>query len=279
MSLPGELFIVATPIGNLSDISKRAVEILSSVDLIAAEDTRHSGKLMQHLAIDTRMIALHEHNEEKKRTWVLEKLNEGLSIALISDAGTPLISDPGYPLVTLCRDNDIKVTPIPGPCAITTALCAAGLPTDSFQFIGFLPVKSVAKKTKLEEIGALACTQVFYESPRRVVDTVGKIGEVIGPDREIVIAKELTKSFETFKKGCAAEILSWFAEDEARTKGEFVVMLAPASRVETGVPAEAQSLLQDLATELPLKKAAAIVAKHYQLKKNELYKLGLELGL
>lgn len=273
--MSGTLFIVATPIGNLNDISLRSIKTLQDVDLIAAEDTRHSARLMQQYEIKTHMVAIHEHNERQKCEWLADKLLAGENIALITDAGTPLISDPGYPLVNYCRERGITVTPIPGACAVVAALCASGLPTDAFQFNGFLPVKSAAKSQALGALKQSSVTHVFYESPRRILDSLAHCQEIFSDSRKIVIAKELTKSFETFVSGSANEIISWLNEDEDRLKGEFVLLVGP-NEEELMIPAEAIDLLKTLSKELPLKKAAAIVATHYNLKKNELYSLGLE---
>lgn len=278
MSESGVLYIVATPIGNLSDVSQRAISVLADVDVIAAEDTRHSGKLMQHLNIDTKLVALHEHNETQKAKWLVEQLQSGKHVALISDAGTPLISDPGYHIVRTAREAGIKVSPIPGACAVIAALSAAGLATDKFQFCGFLPVKAVAKTKELESLKQRRCTSIYYEAPRRVVGTLESMVEVLQHDRQIVLAKELTKSFETFVIGNSETVLSWLNEEPARTKGEFVLLIEPAKDNDQALPEESTNLLMLLMTELPLKKAAAIAAQHTGVKKNDLYKVGLELS-
>lgn len=271
----GNLYIVATPIGNLEDITHRAVKVLQEVDLIAAEDTRHSQKLLQHYAIETPMYALHDHNEKHKSAQLIEKLRSGVSIALISDAGTPLISDPGYHLVNSCREAGVRVIPIPGPSALTTAISACGLPTDKFCFKGFLPVKAQAKQQALEALHDESATSIFYEAPRRVRDTLMLFAEIL-PERKIVLAKELTKQFEYFAYGTALEVIEWLDEDPAHTKGEFVLMVEGVKKDPQDIPAEAIQLLQVLVQELPLKKAAAIVARHYDLKKNQLYQIGLD---
>ncbi|MEP0175833.1 MAG: 16S rRNA (cytidine(1402)-2'-O)-methyltransferase [Paraglaciecola sp.] len=273
----GTLFIVATPIGNLEDITHRALRILGEVDLVAAEDTRHSQKLLQHYSIATRLISLHDHNEAQRSKQLIEKLTQGENIALISDAGTPLISDPGYGFVNQCRMAGIKVVPLPGPCAAITALCAAGLATDKFKFEGFLPVKAVAKQQALQKLLVETMTTVFYESPRRVVDTVKQVITELGSEREMVLAKELTKTFETFHSGTAQACLNWLEADTNHQRGEFVLMVAGEKPNQTEVPAEAINLLKLLMNELPLKKASAITAEQFGLKKNQLYQLGLEL--
>ncbi|WP_297820633.1 16S rRNA (cytidine(1402)-2'-O)-methyltransferase [uncultured Paraglaciecola sp.] len=273
----GTLFIVATPIGNLEDITLRALRILAEVDLIAAEDTRHSLRLLQHYDISTRLTSLHDHNESHRAKQLIEKLKLGENIALISDAGTPLISDPGYGLVSQCRDAGVNVVPLPGPCAAITALCAAGLATDRFKFEGFLPVKAVAKQQALQRLLIETSTSVFYESPRRVADTVRQIVAELGEDRQMVVAKELTKTFETFFSGSAQACLSWLEADANHQRGEFVLMIAGEIQGQTDVSTDALNLLKLLMKELPLKKAAAVTAEQYNLKKNHLYQLGLEL--
>lgn len=273
----GTLFIVATPIGNLEDITQRAIRVLAEVDLIAAEDTRHSQRLLQHYSIATRLISLHDHNESQRAQQLIDKLKLGQNIALISDAGTPLISDPGYALVSQCRAAGLKVVPLPGPCAAITALCAAGLPTDRFKFEGFLPVKAQAKQQALEVLLTETSTSVFYESPRRIVDTVKSVIAELGAERQLVLAKELTKAFETFYSGSAEACLSWLEADANHQRGEFVLMIAGEKPSQTEVSADALKLLKLLIKALPLKKAAAITAEQYGLKKNHLYQLGLEL--
>ncbi|MGS2718990.1 16S rRNA (cytidine(1402)-2'-O)-methyltransferase [Paraglaciecola aestuariivivens] len=277
MTETGTLYIVATPIGNLEDMTQRAIRILAEVDLIAAEDTRHSQRLLQHYAIDTRLISLHDHNESQRAIQLIEKLQLGQNIALISDAGTPLISDPGYGLVSQCRAAEVKVVPLPGPCAAITALCAAGLATDKFIFSGFLPVKAQAKQQALQTLLAESKTSVFYESPRRILDTVKAIVEELGPERELVLAKELTKTFETFYSGSSLACVNWLEADANHQRGEFVLMIAGKKADQNTVSSEALQLLTLLMAELPLKKAAAITAQQFGLKKNQLYQLGLSM--
>ena len=273
----GQLFIVATPIGNLNDITYRAVEVLNEVDVIAAEDTRHSGKLLSHYGINTKTTAFHDHNEKDKAQLLINWLKEGKNVALISDAGTPLISDPGYAIVNLCRNEGLQVTSIPGPCAAIAAVSCSGLPTDNFTFMGFIPVKQKAREDFFSKVDALAGTAICYESPRRIVDSVTALGECLGVETQVVLAKEITKTFETFKSGTVTELLEWLKADEVHQKGEMVLMVAPKIVDKSDIPAQAIELLKSLKAELPLKKAAAVVASHYDLKKNDLYKLGLEL--
>ncbi|MGB5447032.1 MAG: 16S rRNA (cytidine(1402)-2'-O)-methyltransferase [Psychromonas sp.] len=271
-----KLYIVATPIGNISDITYRAIETLQQVDLIAAEDTRHSGKLLSHYQIKKPMFALHDHNERQRGQVLIEKIKAGQSIALISDAGTPLISDPGYHLVNECREAGVEVVPIPGACAAITALSAAGLPSDRFSFEGFLPAKEKGKQDKLKALIEETRTMIFYESPRRIQDTVEQIISVFGAERKLVIARELTKTFESFYTYTAQEMLDWLKQDTNHCRGEFVLMVAGAQKDEQSIPQIALNTLALLKEELPLKKAAALTAQIHDQKKNELYKWGLE---
>jgi len=270
------LYIVATPIGHLDDISQRAVSVLREVAWVAAEDTRHSGKLLSHLGISARFLSLHDHNEKQRAASLVEKIKAGENVALISDAGTPLISDPGYSLVRLCREAGVRVVPIPGPCALIAALCCAGLPTDKFHFIGFLPAKSGQRQQVLKDIPSGVGTVICYEAARRVIDTLQDVIAVYGPDRELVLAKELTKTFEHFEHGTAAQIIAWLEEDPQRCQGEMVLMIAPpAEKAADDINPVAQQTLRLLMAELPLKKAAALTAEIHGEKKNALYKLGL----
>ena len=277
MSQAAALYIVPTPIGNLNDISQRALDTLQQVDLIACEDTRHTAKLLSHYQISTSTWALHDHNEQYKSEQLVTRLLSGQSVALVSDAGTPLISDPGYHLVNSCRDAGIQVIALPGPCAAVTALSAAGLPTDRFAFEGFLPAKEKARLDKIESLKDEPRTLVFYESPRRLLDSVAALVAVLGDDRRIVVARELTKTFETIHSLPAAEMLLWLQQDSNRSRGEIVLMVAgyrPASDDE--LSAEVLRTLALLRGELPLKKAAALTAEIHGVKKNALYKYGLE---
>lgn len=277
MTTLGTLYIVPTPIGNLSDISSRALDVLKEVDLIAAEDTRHTSRLLSHYSIPTKTISMHDHNEAARSKQLTSKLLEGQSIALVSDAGTPLISDPGFIFVRDCREQGIPVIALPGPCALTTALSASGLPTDKFTFHGFLPVKQQAKAQALKLLTNSGCTTVFYEAPRRIRDTLAACDESLQDDHEIVLAKEISKTFETYKQGKAKAVLAWLDADPVHQKGEFVLMIyCPNNLQSDGASQEALALLALLAKELPLKKAAALTAAHYGLKKNALYAIGLD---
>ena len=274
---PSTLYIVATPIGNLGDITLRAIEILKNVDLIAAEDTRHSGLLLQHFAIEGRLYPLHDHNEQQKTEALIEKLKSGLSIALISDAGTPLINDPGYHLVKACYQNQITVVPVPGACAAITALSVSGLPTDRFCYEGFLPAKSKARIDLLTQLKQEPRTVVFYESTHRILDSLQDMLDVYGPEKIVVLAKELTKSWETIIHSPLKDLIEWLKADDNRKKGEFVLIVEGYDKVnEQEIDPDAIKLLNRLQQEIPLKKAAGIVAEIYGLKKNQLYQLGLE---
>ncbi|MEG3753283.1 16S rRNA (cytidine(1402)-2'-O)-methyltransferase [Psychromonas arctica] len=271
-----KLYIVATPLGNIGDITYRAVEILKNVDLIAAEDTRHSGKLLSYYQISKPTFPLHDHNERQRGNVLIEKIKSGQSVALISDAGTPLISDPGYHLVNECREAGVDVVPVPGACAAITALSAAGLPSDRFSFEGFLPVKEKAKTEKLTALSEETQTMIFYESPRRIQDTVKHIINIMGAERKLVVARELTKMFESYYTLSAGEMLEWLASDSNHCRGEFVLMVAGAAKDQDTLSVDAIKTLTLLKKELPLKKAAAITAEIHHLKKNDLYKWGLE---
>lgn len=277
-NVTGILYIVATPIGNLQDITQRALETFSQVDLIAAEDTRHSGLLLSHYGIKKPFFALHDHNEQEKASVLVEKLKQGVNIALISDAGTPLISDPGFHLVRQCREAGIRVVPLPGACAAITALCASGIASDRFCFEGFLPAKSKARKDRLENIMEEDRTLIFYESTHRILDTLVDMQEVLGQDRYVVLARELTKTWETIVGDTVKNLRQWLVEDPNRTKGEMVLIVEgkPKQENEAEFVPQAIKALTLLTQELPLKKAAAIVAELYGYKKNALYQFGLE---
>ncbi|QSX40629.1 16S rRNA (cytidine(1402)-2'-O)-methyltransferase [Shewanella cyperi] len=277
MSLPCALYIVPTPIGNLGDMSPRAIEVLSGVSLVACEDTRHSGKLLSHFGIATRTTALHDHNERARAQWIVDKLAAGEAVALISDAGTPLISDPGYHLVSHVRQAGFQVIPLPGPCAAITALSASGLPSDRFSFEGFLPAKEKARLDKLQELKEDPRTLIFYESPHRICYSLEAIVQVFGAERQLVMAREVSKTFETFLSGTAAEVCAAVAADANQQKGEIVLMChGHSSGDDEALPAKALDTLKLLCEELPLKKAAALAAQIHGLKKNALYKYGLE---
>ena len=273
------LYVVATPIGNLQDMSPRAVATLQAVDVIAAEDTRHSASLMQHFGIATPMIAVHDHNERQRAESMIQRLADGQSIALISDAGTPLISDPGYHLVTTVRAAGYSVVPIVGPCALIAALSVAGVATDRFTFMGFLPAKSSHRCQSLEAIADSEHTHVFYESPHRIVDSIADMAKVFGLGRQLTVARELTKTYETVFGGSIEEVQTWMQADANQQRGEFVLVVAgmPASTEEVSMDAETDKLLTVLLTELPIKKAAALAAQLTPHKKKALYDRALHL--
>jgi 16S rRNA (cytidine1402-2'-O)-methyltransferase len=268
------LYVVATPIGNLDDMVPRAANILQSVTLIAAEDTRHSRRLLDHFHIRTRCVSYHDHSSPAELAELLAQLQAGHSIALISDAGTPLVSDPGYRLVDAALQAGIKVVPIPGACAAIAALSAAGLPTDRFVFEGFLPAKSGARRQRLQALCGEPRTLVFYEAPHRLLETLADMEAVCGGERVAVLARELTKLYETIHRAPLGELRAWVAADPNQSRGECVLLLhgLPA---QPGIDVDAARVLRLLLDELPLKQAAALAAKITGQKKNELYDLAL----
>ncbi len=276
MSLEVALYIVATPIGNLGDMTPRAVEILQQVDLIAAEDTRHSAKLMNHCNIRTQLVSYHDYGGQKQVDRLIDALSQDKAVALISDAGTPLISDPGYQLVHQVREQGYKVVPVPGACAFVAALSASGLPSDRFWFEGFLPAKTAGRKSRLEALSTLPATLIFYESRHRIVAAMGDIATVLG-ERQSCVAREITKQFETLKSGTLNDILAWLTEDDNQQKGEFVVMVAGVEKEASGNSVDGEQVLKILLSELPVKKAAALAAQISGEKKNALYQRALEL--
>lgn len=273
------LYIVATPIGNLGDMTRRAVEVLESVDLIAAEDTRNSQKLLNHFGIKVPMMALHEHNEREQTDEIITKLQAGISIALISDAGTPLISDPGYGLVSRLHQEGLKVIPVPGPCALVTGLSAAGLPTDRFCFEGFLPSKAGARDKVLEGLKQETRTLVFYEAPHRIVATLTSFRDIFGESRLMTMARELTKMYETIKRDTTAGLLEWVSTNPEQQKGECVLVVEGASSVTSSeiVEIDVEALLSSLLQKLSVKDAAQLAAEITGLKKNALYERALNL--
>lgn len=273
--MSGTLYLVATPIGNLEDITLRALRILKEVDLIACEDTRHSRKLLNHYGITTALTAYHQHNEEPKAERLLEKLQNGKSIALISDAGTPGISDPGYRIVVACRNAGLSVVAIPGPSALISALAISGLPTDSFTFAGFLPAKSTARREALARLRAESRTTLFYEAPHRLGETLAEIVAELGEGREVAVARELTKMHEELVRGRAGEVQSHFAAHEI--KGEIVLLIGPATDAGTPTMTVKEALAQLLSEGMLLRQAVKQVAKAYGLPGDEVYKEALSL--
>jgi 16S rRNA (cytidine1402-2'-O)-methyltransferase len=275
---PGTLYIVATPIGNLEDVTARALRVLREVDLVAAEDTRHSGRLLAHFGIATGTTALHEHNEREQVPQLIELLKAGKSIAFVSDAGTPLVSDPGFPLVRAARAAGIAVVPVPGPCAAVVALSAAGLPSDRFVFEGFLPPRSAARRARLAELAGETRTLIFYESPHRVLESLADLVAVLGAERAAVVARELTKQFETIRAGTLSELAAWLGAETGQQRGEFTLLVHGSTRAaDAALDAEAERVLGVLLAELPVSQAAALAAEITGVKKNRLYERALAL--
>ena len=267
------LYLVATPIGNLEDISYRAVRLLSEVDLIAAEDTRHSRVLLDHYGITTPVQAFHEHNEQQMEGRILERISKGEAIALISDAGTPLISDPGYRLVCAARDAGLPVHSVPGPSAITAALSVAGLPPDRFAFEGFLPSKAAARKNKLKELCRESRTLVFFESSHRIEVAISDMAAVFGPQRMAAVCRELTKKFETVLRAPLADIASRLEEDKNQTRGEFVVVIDGYQDSTDDSLSAAHEMAAALLEYLPASQAARVAARLNDVPRREVYRL------
>ncbi|MCK4833721.1 MAG: 16S rRNA (cytidine(1402)-2'-O)-methyltransferase [Gammaproteobacteria bacterium] len=274
--LPGTLYLVATPIGNLDDITQRAISVLGQVDIIAAEDTRHSQRLLSFLGIKARLLAYHEHNEDRMTPKLLGELASGKSIALISDAGTPLISDPGYRLVSQAHDDAVDIVPVPGVCAAITALSAAGLATDSFTFEGFPPAKRGTRLHFLELLAEQQRTMIFYISCHRVVETLKDMQAVFGEDRRATFARELTKTFETIKRAGLSELVSWVEADDNQRKGE-IVLVVEGKVEQASDTAQIDHYLSVLLAELPVKQAVSMVVKLTGEHKNDVYRRALEL--
>jgi 16S rRNA (cytidine1402-2'-O)-methyltransferase len=273
----GTLYVVATPIGNLADMVPRAVHTLQSVSVIACEDTRHSKKLLEHFSINTPCIAYHDHTHQKSAYKILNRLADGDDVALISDAGTPLISDPGYRLVAQARNQDIPVIPIPGACAAISALSVSGLPTDKFRFVGFLPAKSTQRQKVLETLKSVPDTLVFYEAPHRICAALNDLLEVFGSERIAFIAREISKTFETYLYGTIEELLVQVSADSNQQRGEIVLVLAGNTASDEKLSADAEKILKLLIKELPLAKAASLAAKITGGDKKQLYQLALTL--
>ncbi len=277
--LPGQLYVVATPIGNLGDLSPRARTILANVSCIAAEDTRHTRQLLQAFGIDRPLVSLHEHNEAAKSGELIDRLLSGESLALVSDAGTPLISDPGFDLIALARQRKITVIAVPGPCAAIAALSVAGLPTDRFLFEGFLPAKSTARRAHLQSLANETRTLVFYEAPHRVREVLADLASVLGAQRPASVSRELTKRFETTYSGSLSELADLATRDENFARGEIVIVVAGATREESdAVALDAEQLLRALLEELSPAQAAKVAAKISGAKRNDLYSLALRLS-
>ena len=270
------LYVVATPIGNLQDMTPRAIEVLQQVELIAAEDTRHSARLMAHCGIDTRLVSVHEHNERQRIETIVHQLQSGASVALISDAGTPLISDPGYVVVKGVREAGFRVVPVPGCVSFITALSAAGLPTDRFVFEGFLPHKSSGRKQQLKGLIGESRTLIFYESPHRILASLKDMRDVFGGERVVAVARELTKTYETIHVDQLTPLIEWMEADSNQQRGEFVVLVhGVETKGEVLLDAKALEVLDILLAELPASQAASLAAKITGLKKKVLYQAAL----
>lgn len=273
---PGHLYVVATPIGNLGDLSPRALKVLDSVDLIAAEDTRVTGALLSHFGVRKKMLALHEHNEADATADVLDALRKDRSVALVSDAGTPLLSDPGFPLVREARALGFPVVAVPGPSAALAALSISGLPTDAFVFAGFLPAREEARRKRLHELAAETRTVILYESTHRILETAQALAEALG-ERRVCLARELTKLFEQSHTLAARELPAWLRADENRVRGEFVLVIEGAD-ASSAAPAEAERILKALLKELGASKAAKLASELTGLPRKELYAIAVRLG-
>jgi 16S rRNA (cytidine1402-2'-O)-methyltransferase len=278
MKQQGILYVVATPIGNLGDITLRALEIFKSVDAIAAEDTRHTSGLLSHFGISKKLIAVHEHNEQQSAEKLLAQLKNGESIALVTDAGTPGISDPGAIVVKIVREAGVKVVPIPGASAVVAALSASGITQNGFYFHGFLPASGAARRKVLESLKSQTVTLVLYEAPHRIVECVEDLVKILGGERQITFCRELTKTFETIYTCSADRASAWLQGDANQQRGEFVLLIETAPIVETQeISGEAQRVLKCLLAELPLKQAVTLATEITQLKKNDLYEFALNL--
>jgi 16S rRNA (cytidine1402-2'-O)-methyltransferase len=275
----GTLYVVATPIGNLRDITERAREVLSRAAVIAAEDTRHSGQLLKHLGIAKPLVSLHEHNESRRAQELIARLTGGEDVALVSDAGTPLISDPGFDLVRAAIAHGVQVVPIPGACAAVAALSISGLPTDRFAFEGFLPAKAAARRDRLASLRQAEHTLIFYEAPHRLADTLDAMAEAFGTDRTAVVAREITKQFESTYRGTLAELSQRAKSDSDMSRGEIVIVVAgTADRSEDSIAMDVEQVLRTLLEELPPAQAAKLAAKLTGTKRGELYDRAVELS-
>ncbi len=272
----GALYVVATPIGNLADISARALEILAQVDLIAAEDTRHSRRLLQHYHIRTPCVPYHDHNEQRATAQLLERLQQGQSLALISDAGTPLINDPGYRLTVEAHRHRIPVVPVAGPCALIAALSVSGLPTDRFVFEGFLASRASARRARINALIDEPRTIVFYASPHQVTDSFADLCEIFGRQRRACLAREISKRFETIRSGNLGELQDFIQADDNQQKGEFVICLAGAEEHQED-NRESRRILAILLANAPLSQAVAMARKITGEPRNKLYTLAMQL--
>lgn len=272
----GHLYVVATPIGNLGDLSPRALRILAGVDAICAEDTRVSGALLSHFGVRARLYALHEHNEDRVSEGLIARLQQGDSLALVSDAGTPLISDPGFSLVRAARDAGLPVIAVPGPCAAIAALSISGLPSDRFRFEGFLPAKRTARRTRLEALSHYTETVIVYEASHRIAESLADCAEILGAERRIGFAREISKRFEESRADGAAALAAWVKADPNREKGEFVLVIEGAAQAPETT--DTDRVLRALLAELEPSRAARVAAELTGQRKNALYKRALELA-
>lgn len=273
----GKLYVVATPIGNLADITQRALNVLREVDLIAAEDTRHSSRLLENYSISTPLLAYHDHNEEKQSLVIVAKLQAGESIALISDAGTPLINDPGYRLLAAVHDAGLPVVPVPGANAAITLLSVCGLAVNHFSFEGFPPVKTQQRRDYYARWLKSGYAHVFYESSHRILDSLRDAAEVLGGDRLCAMGRELTKTFETVKRCSLSELLAFVSSDNNQQKGEFVIVISRAETQESALGGEVEEMLRKVLPILSVKQASQVVAALTGKKKNAIYQLALEM--
>ncbi len=265
------LYVVATPMGNFGDMSHRAIQTLSNATLIAAEDTRHSKRLLDTFEIDTPLMAYHDHSDDRALSRIVQCIDDGGAVALISDAGTPLISDPGYKLVRYVQQQGHVARPLPGACAAIAALSVAGLPTDRFMFEGFLPSRQGARRKRLEALRDFSATLVLYEAPHRIQDTLNDLQDIFGPSREALFAREMTKTFETLRRAPLSELVAFVAGDANQRKGEIVLVVHGAPEAASEMDLETRAWLERLAQELPAKRAAAVVADMTGMRKKYLY--------
>jgi 16S rRNA (cytidine1402-2'-O)-methyltransferase len=276
----GALFVVATPIGNLRDITARAVEVLRAADIIAAEDTRHSSALFAHISVaPSRLVSLHDHNEQARIPELIAAVRAGSRVALVSDAGTPLVSDPGYRLVLAAHEAGLRVSPVPGACAAVAALSAAGLPSDRFAFEGFLPASRAARRARLATLAASGATLVFYEAPHRVAESLSDMVDAFGAARRAVIAREITKTYETIRRDTLVALCDFVHADSQQQRGEIVLLVeGAAEREQAAAEIDRTVLLRALASELPAASAARVAASVLREPRRDLYRQLLELG-
>lgn len=276
--MSGTLFIVATPIGNLDDTSFRAITVLKEVDIILAEDVRHSKNLLNNFNISNQLETFNEHNEDEKLSFIINKLESGKSIALISDAGTPLINDPGYKLVYQAKSKKIKVSPIPGPCALISALCASGIASNNFTFFGFLPKKQSLRIKSLQNIQNKTNTSIYYESPKRILVTIQDMYKILGADRRVCLARELTKTFETINTDTIENLIKHLQSDLMQQKGEFVIIISAIDKKYNDFDkSQLDNILFILLTEMTTSKAAKIASKITNIEKKHCYKRAIEI--